>query len=41
MVLGQWVDFTNLRTETYSEVSRIPVMAFGTAKEVITMGAIG
>lgn len=38
MVLGQWVDFTNLRTETYSEGSRIPVMAFGTAKEVSRTG---
>lgn len=34
LVLGQWVDFTNLRTETYTEGSRIPVAAFGTAEEV-------
>lgn len=34
LVLGQWVDFTNLRTETYTEGSRIPEVAFGTAKEV-------
>jgi hypothetical protein len=34
LVLGQWVDFTNLRTETYSGESRIPEVAFGTAKEV-------
>ncbi|CDP17697.1 unnamed protein product [Coffea canephora] len=28
-----WIDFVNLRSEDYSESSRIPVMRFGTAKE--------
>ncbi len=33
LILGHWVDFTNLRTETYRADSRIPDMAFGTAPE--------
>ena len=40
LVLGQWVDFTNLRTETYTEGSRIPVAAFGTAEEVGWAGGV-
>ncbi|KAJ1560487.1 CCA tRNA nucleotidyltransferase, mitochondrial, partial [Cladochytrium tenue] len=32
-VLGQPVDFVNLRTETYQENSRIPSMEFGTPEE--------
>ncbi|PIA15916.1 poly A polymerase C-terminal region-like protein [Coemansia reversa NRRL 1564] len=32
-VLGQAIDFVNLRTETYSNTSRVPQMAFGTATE--------
>ncbi|KAJ2806181.1 CCA tRNA nucleotidyltransferase, mitochondrial [Coemansia guatemalensis] len=32
-VLGQAIDFVNLRTETYSSTSRVPQMAFGTATE--------
>ncbi|XP_043809354.1 tRNA nucleotidyltransferase cca2 isoform X2 [Manihot esculenta] len=28
-----WIDFVNLRSEDYSEGSRIPTMKFGTAKE--------
>ncbi|GFP81377.1 cca tRNA nucleotidyltransferase mitochondrial [Phtheirospermum japonicum] len=28
-----WIDFVNLRSEDYSENSRIPTMRFGTAKE--------
>lgn len=31
LVLGHWIDFTNLRTETYRADSRIPEMAFGSA----------
>lgn len=34
MILGQWVDITNLRTETYRADSRIPEITFGTAEEV-------
>lgn len=33
LILGVWVDFTNLRTETYQSDSRIPTIAFGTAEE--------
>ncbi|KAJ2083682.1 CCA tRNA nucleotidyltransferase, mitochondrial [Coemansia sp. RSA 988] len=32
-VLGQAIDFVNLRTETYTSTSRVPQMAFGTAIE--------
>lgn len=32
-VLGHWIDFTNLRTETYRADSRIPEISFGTAVE--------
>ncbi|KAF5184715.1 Cca trna nucleotidyltransferase protein [Thalictrum thalictroides] len=28
-----WIDFVNLRSEDYSENSRIPTMKFGTAKD--------
>jgi tRNA nucleotidyltransferase/poly(A) polymerase len=33
LILGHWVDFTNLRTETYEAGSRIPTVRFGTAEE--------
>lgn len=33
LVLGHWIDFTNLRTETYRADSRIPEMAFGSAND--------
>ncbi|KAM3577110.1 hypothetical protein VYU27_001028 [Nannochloropsis oceanica] len=33
LVLGHWIDFTNLRTETYRADSRIPDMAFGSAHD--------
>jgi tRNA nucleotidyltransferase (CCA-adding enzyme) len=32
-IFGQWVDFINLRTETYCEESRVPNMEFGTPEE--------
>jgi hypothetical protein len=32
-IFDQWIDFVNLRTESYGD-SRIPDMAFGTAMEV-------
>lgn len=32
-VHGQWIDFVNLRAETYADNSRIPDMAFGSAEE--------
>ncbi|CAM9325472.1 unnamed protein product [Discosporangium mesarthrocarpum] len=32
-IMGVWVDLVNLRTETYSEDSRIPEAKFGTAEE--------
>ncbi|KAG6751101.1 hypothetical protein POTOM_045619 [Populus tomentosa] len=32
-LLDLWIDFVNLRSEDYSENSRIPTMTFGTAKE--------
>ncbi|KAJ4962221.1 hypothetical protein NE237_022160 [Protea cynaroides] len=32
-LFGVWIDFVNLRSEHYSEDSRIPTMQFGTAKE--------
>lgn len=32
-LLDMWIDFVNLRSETYVESSRIPIMKFGTAKE--------
>jgi len=32
-IYGQWIDFINLRTETYSEDSRVPNMEFGTPEE--------
>ncbi|KAH9296288.1 hypothetical protein KI387_039876, partial [Taxus chinensis] len=32
-IFDVWVDFVNLRSETYAEHSRIPSMRFGTAKE--------
>ena len=39
--MGQWVDFTNLRTETYRADSRIPEITFGTAEEVSEFGKGG
>ena len=33
LVLGHWIDFTNLRTEIYRADSRIPEMAFGSAHD--------
>eukprot|EP00624_Nannochloropsis_granulata_P001183 evm.model.NODE_15486_length_15529_cov_25.432159.3 len=33
LVLGHWIDFTNLRTETYRADSRIPDVAFGSAHD--------
>ncbi|CAI0429318.1 unnamed protein product [Linum tenue] len=32
-LFDQWIDFVNLRSEDYSENSRIPTMKFGTAEE--------
>ncbi|XP_074563184.1 tRNA nucleotidyltransferase cca2 [Curcuma longa] len=32
-IYDTWIDFVNLRSETYVENSRIPTMKFGTAKE--------
>ncbi|KAF3774676.1 CCA tRNA nucleotidyltransferase, partial [Nymphaea thermarum] len=32
-VFDVWIDFVNLRSETYTEHSRIPAMKFGTAEE--------
>nr|CAN68616.1 hypothetical protein VITISV_023390 [Vitis vinifera] len=32
-LFDEWIDFVNLRSEDYSENSRIPTMRFGTAKE--------
>jgi tRNA nucleotidyltransferase/poly(A) polymerase len=32
-IRGVWVDFVNLRAETYAQHSRIPTMEFGTALE--------
>ncbi|CAN6440437.1 unnamed protein product [Victoria cruziana] len=32
-ILDVWIDFVNLRSETYAEHSRIPAMKFGTAEE--------
>lgn len=32
-IYDTWIDFVNLRSETYAENSRIPTMKFGTAKE--------
>ncbi|ORX56490.1 poly A polymerase C-terminal region-like protein [Piromyces finnis] len=32
-IYGQWIDFINLRTETYCEESRVPNMEFGTPEE--------
>ncbi|XP_042452412.1 tRNA nucleotidyltransferase cca2-like [Zingiber officinale] len=32
-IYDTWVDFVNLRSETYAENSRIPTMKFGTARE--------
>lgn len=32
-LLDEWIDFVNLRSEDYSENSRIPTMKFGTAEE--------
>ncbi|KAG4101540.1 hypothetical protein H8356DRAFT_1034211 [Neocallimastix lanati (nom. inval.)] len=32
-IFGQWIDFINLRTETYCENSRVPNMEFGTPEE--------
>lgn len=32
-MFGVWVDFVNLRAETYAENSRIPTMEFGTPEE--------
>ncbi|PKU80395.1 putative CCA tRNA nucleotidyltransferase 2 [Dendrobium catenatum] len=32
-ICSTWVDFVNLRSESYAENSRIPKMKFGTAKE--------
>ncbi|CAL9215950.1 unnamed protein product [Arabidopsis halleri] len=32
-IYDQWIDFVNLRSEEYTENSRIPTMKFGTAKE--------
>ncbi|CAL4903999.1 unnamed protein product [Urochloa decumbens] len=33
LILDTWIDFVNLRSETYAEDSRIPTMEVGTAKE--------
>ncbi|KAJ1265012.1 hypothetical protein BS78_08G045200 [Paspalum vaginatum] len=33
LILDIWIDFVNLRSETYAENSRIPTMEIGTAKE--------
>lgn len=33
LILDIWIDFVNLRSETYTENSRIPTMEIGTAKE--------
>ncbi|RLN22136.1 putative CCA tRNA nucleotidyltransferase 2 [Panicum miliaceum] len=33
LILDVWIDFVNLRSETYAENSRIPTMEVGTAKE--------
>ncbi|CAL5098089.1 unnamed protein product [Urochloa decumbens] len=33
LILDTWIDFVNLRSETYAENSRIPTMEVGTAKE--------
>lgn len=32
-MFGVWIDFVNLRAETYADNSRIPTMEFGTAEE--------
>ncbi|KAI3977907.1 hypothetical protein MKX01_036747 [Papaver californicum] len=32
-MFGEWVDFVNLRSEKYSENSRIPTMEFGSAEQ--------
>ncbi|KAG0498968.1 hypothetical protein HPP92_003659 [Vanilla planifolia] len=32
-IYDTWIDFVNLRSETYAENSRIPTMKFGTAKQ--------
>ncbi|CAL9185315.1 unnamed protein product [Musa hybrid cultivar] len=32
-IYDTWIDFVNLRSETYAENSRIPTMKFGTAEE--------
>ncbi|OAY73071.1 CCA tRNA nucleotidyltransferase, mitochondrial [Ananas comosus] len=32
-ICDTWIDFVNLRSETYAENSRIPTMKFGTAEE--------
>ncbi|XP_058087830.1 tRNA nucleotidyltransferase cca2 isoform X2 [Magnolia sinica] len=32
-IFDTWIDFANLRSETYAENSRIPTMKFGTAEE--------
>ncbi|KAG2320977.1 hypothetical protein Bca52824_014190 [Brassica carinata] len=32
-IYNQWIDFVNLRSEKYTENSRIPTMKFGTPKE--------
>ncbi|CDY25748.1 BnaA07g10340D [Brassica napus] len=32
-IYNQWIDFVNLRSEEYTENSRIPTMKFGTPKE--------
>ncbi|MQL88298.1 hypothetical protein Taro_020876 [Colocasia esculenta] len=32
-IYDTWIDFVNLRSETYAENSRIPTMMFGTAEE--------
>ncbi|KAJ6821053.1 putative CCA tRNA nucleotidyltransferase 2 [Iris pallida] len=32
-IYGTWIDFVNLRSETYAENSRIPTMEFGTAEQ--------
>eukprot|EP00963_Diacronema_lutheri_P011773 scaffold1454_cov342-Pavlova_lutheri.AAC.3 len=32
-ILGEWIDFVNLRAESYAENSRIPTMQFGTPLE--------
>jgi len=33
LILDIWIDFVNLRSETYAENSRIPTMEVGTAKK--------